>query len=319
MREASATVLLGRTLGLPQVLKQRSGGLRGGVLSVQTEPFERSDFVKALEHPLAVFPGECPFRPASDRDLSLRLQVEEPGGGGAFHLLNDEFRRSDAGQFIMQSSLRDIVQVERSGRQFSGGDQGAIVAQMDRGDMVRGGVIQQRFIDEGSRCQHAGDCPVHHTLGILRVLDLVADRHSEATLDQSPKISLHRVVRDPRHRHPLGPFGQRDAEHFMGGHRILVEEFVEIAHSKHQEAVGMCRLESNVLPHGRCLPHGTVEPRIDVRSGLCRIFGCEWTRHGISVPPPPTGSLNCRFLPVSKRGTRPLHDASTGVEASSGE
>ena len=274
MGEASATIFFGRSLGLSQILKECTCGLGRRMVAIQSESFERGDRVEILEHTLAVFPGERPLRSSSDRELTHRFKLVQPGWGFALNLTDDEFGRRDSCEFIMQSFLRDIVKIERSGREFGRGDEGSILAEVDRGDMIRGRIIQKRFINQRAGRQDSSDRTIDHPLGVLGILDLITDRHSKATFDEASQVALHRVVGDARHRHAFGSFGEGDPKHFMGGHRILIEEFVEIPHAKQQQAVRVRRLEANVLTHGRRLPHRTVESRIYARPGLCSVFGC---------------------------------------------
>ena len=100
----------------------------------------------------------------------------------------------------------------------------------------------------------ARDVALDDALGLLRVLDLIADGDAEAALDEPRDVAVGGVERDAAHRHRvaggvLRSRGQRQLEGARGRQRVLVEHLEEVAHPEEQDGVAVARLGVEVLPH----------------------------------------------------------------------
>jgi hypothetical protein len=96
----------------------------------------------------------------------------------------------------------------------------------------------------------------HDPLGLARVLDLLADGHPVTLLDQAGDIAVGGVVGHPTHRDRrargvLGARRQGEIECAGRDQRVLVEQFVEVAHAEQHQSERILSLGLEVLPHGR--------------------------------------------------------------------
>ncbi len=119
---------------------------------------------------------------------------------------------------------------------------------------VAGG-FEQRFLRQRTRRDDAFDAAFDRAFRRRRIADLFADRHRFAELHETGEITGCGVVGDTAHRNWLArgltARGQRDVEQLCRTARIVVEQFVEIAHPVKQQRVGMLRFDSEVLLHHR--------------------------------------------------------------------
>jgi hypothetical protein len=83
------------------------------------------------------------------------------------------------------------------------------------------------------------------------ILDLLAERHSKAGLEQLPDVTLEGVVGHAGKGEPLAfaqfPRGEGDAENGGDALRVLAEGLVEIAEPKEDDGVRMLALDLQVL------------------------------------------------------------------------
>ena len=124
-----------------------------------------------------------------------------------------------------------------------------------------GAGIEQRLLGERARCDQAHHVALHHRLGTALsrlggVLDLLADRHPASGGDQTLEIIVGGMDRHAAHGNVLAQMlaalGQGDAERARGDFRVLEEQLVEVAHAVEQEAIGIGRLDLQILgDHGR--------------------------------------------------------------------
>ena len=123
--------------------------------------------------------------------------------------------------------------------------------------------IEQRILGDRAGRDDAHDVALDHRLaaallGLGRVFDLLADGDLEALADQAREIGLVAVDRHAAHRdvlaRVLAALGERDVEGRGGLHRVVEEQLVEVAHAVEQQAVGMGRLDRQVLRHHRRTP-----------------------------------------------------------------
>ena len=145
--------------------------------------------------------------------------------------------------------------------------------------------IEQRLLGERARGDEAHHVAAHHRLGpallgLGRVLDLLADRHPVPSRDQALEIVVGGMHRHAAHgdvlAQMLAALGQRDAERARGDLGVLEEQLVEIAHAVEQEAVGVGRLDLQILGD-----HGRGERRLLLARGVRR--GCP--QHGAARGP----------------------------------
>ena len=121
-----------------------------------------------------------------------------------------------------------------------------------RGQVIVRRRAQQLLFHDRPRRHHARHVTSHDALRLLRVLQLLADRHPVAAADQLLQVRLQRVVRHARQRHPqvlahrLGR--QRDLQLLRDELRVLIEGLVEIAEAKEHDRVGEASLDVQVLP-----------------------------------------------------------------------
>ena len=115
--------------------------------------------------------------------------------------------------------------------------------------------FEQLGLAQGSRGDDAGHLAAHQALGLLGVLDLIADRDLEPGAHQLAQVALERVVRHAAHgRFVLGPAlarGERDLEDGRGLLRVLVEHLEEVAHAIEQDGVRVLRLHLEVVAQHR--------------------------------------------------------------------
>ena len=90
---------------------------------------------------------------------------------------------------------------------------------------------------------------------LRRIFHLLADGDAEALRDQPLQVFVGAVDRHAAHRdvlaQVLAALGQHDAERLRGGHRVLEEQLVEVAHPVEQQAVGIGGLDLEELRHRR--------------------------------------------------------------------
>ena len=116
--------------------------------------------------------------------------------------------------------------------------------------------VEIRRVGQRAGRDHAHDLALDHALGLLRVLDLLADRDAIALLHQPRDVAVGGVKRHAAHRHGgagrvLRSRRQRQVERARRHQRVLVEHLVEIAHPEEQQRVAILPLRVEVLAHRR--------------------------------------------------------------------
>ena len=114
---------------------------------------------------------------------------------------------------------------------------------------------QKIRIQLGARGDHLDHLPPDQPLGLLGILDLLANCHRKALLGQAGDVTGRGVVGHPAHGDRLSPIlppgGQGNVQGGGGHLGVLEEHFVEIAHAVEQQAVRVAFLLLQVLPdHG---------------------------------------------------------------------
>ena len=145
--------------------------------------------------------------------------------------------------------------------------------------------IEQRLLGERARGDEAHHVAADHRLGpallgFCRILDLLADRHPVPSRNQPLEVVVGGMHRHAAHgdvlAQMLAALGQRDAKRTRGDLGVLEEQLVEIAHAIEQEAVGVGRLDLQILGD-----HGRGERRLLLARGVRR--GCP--QHGAARGP----------------------------------
>ena len=115
--------------------------------------------------------------------------------------------------------------------------------------------IEVLRVEDEAGGDHAGHLPLHHPLGKFRILHLLADGHLEPFFDQFCDVGGCRMVGKTAEGDGvlpvLVPRRQRDLEDPGGGHGILEEHLIEVAHPEEDDAVGVALLHLHILAHGR--------------------------------------------------------------------
>ena len=132
----------------------------------------------------------------------------------------------------------------------------AVDRRRDRRQKRRLAGVEVAGVGERARRHDARHFATDEALGLLRILDLLADRDAKALAHQPREIAVGGVVGQAAHRDGaaagvLGARRQRELEHARGGQRVLVEHLVEVAHAEEHDRVAVLPLDVEVLPHGR--------------------------------------------------------------------
>ena len=112
--------------------------------------------------------------------------------------------------------------------------------------------------------RHAGSdefgyATLHESLRKLRVLQLVAYRHTPASPDELGQVGVERMIGKARHLRSLTSVArasvaaprESDAEYLRRSYGILAVSLVEVTAAEQQQCVGMLRLEVEKLFHHR--------------------------------------------------------------------
>jgi hypothetical protein len=123
----------------------------------------------------------------------------------------------------------------------------------NRGKPVRNALLEQSIIHQRPGREHPRHRALHDSLGILRILDLIAHRNAKPLLDQASQVHLDLMVRNPRHGDTLGASRQRQAQGLVNRHRVIVERLVEISDAEQQDAIRVLPLKAGELAHRRSI------------------------------------------------------------------
>jgi|GEM_PF-3837872 len=239
------------SLRLVEVAQQRTRCACGRAFRVEAEACERRSAVVRAQCLGRLRAAEVPagsFRPGSTdgaHHCSLAL-----ARGLVVGFLKEQFGHAESQRFVHQARRRHGPQRELAGREFDRGDRRRRTLHAERGHTIAGAVVEQALVHARARRDHAPHITLDQALGFLRILHLLAHRDAEACVDQPTKVGLCAVEWNAGHRDSACALGERDAKRPVRGHRIVVEELVEVAHAKEEQAVGIARLEVRVLPHG---------------------------------------------------------------------
>ncbi len=202
---------------------------------------------------------------------------------------DQQFARRDPGKLGPCRIRLDRDHLKSSGRDIRPGDadQRTIPGTGKRGQIIVGARVEQRVFGQRARRHEPHDGPGDHRFaaalaGFGRVLDLLADGDLEPFADQLLKIGFVGVHGHAAHgdifAQMLAAFGQRDVEGPGGGHRIVEEELLEIAHAVEQQRAGMGLLDLHILGHHGRDVAGRSGDRFgdELEDGIIQVF----MRHG---------------------------------------
>ena len=208
----------------------------------------------------------------------------EVGGAG------EDFPRRQPFQILDRvPGVRPAPHEELAGREIEERARTGRPIETDSGQVVRAGLVQHFEVADRARRHDPGDLPANQTLGLGRILHLVAQRDLVAGVQQLADVGVDRVVGYAAHGRLAGRTlltrGQGHVEHRRGGDRVLEEHLEEVAHPVQEDGVGMLRLHRQVVPehrrHRRELP-----PRPPLSGGrrprILRVFGGARSSHGRS-------------------------------------
>ncbi len=251
-------------LGVLQISNEAAGrrDRRGPILHAETvegpHPELRAQGVARPRH------IETPRLGSSDRNLTeigqARFGVEV-----GWH---DDFARLQDGDLVedalaagraaelgsVELSSREVQQRDTEDRRFTVAARRLGGSRHQRHQKGRLTCIQMRGVDERARGDDAYDFTTHEPLGLLRILNLIADRDPKPLVHEPSDVTVRRVKRHAAHRNPdavpvLGTRRQGQFERARCRQGVLVEHLVEIAHAKEEQSVGVLLLGVQVLTH----------------------------------------------------------------------
>lgn len=127
----------------------------------------------------------------------------------------------------------------------------------DGGQPIIAPLIDDLVTEGHARGDHLGHTSLHDGLGLLRILQLIADGHAVAGTDQLGHVGFQRMVRKARQFNitaPVVPPGQRNTKDPRDKDRIRAEGLIEITDTEQQERIRILPLDRVVLVHQRGLP-----------------------------------------------------------------
>ncbi|KUG19081.1 abc1 family protein group 11 [hydrocarbon metagenome] len=160
----------------------------------------------------------------------------------------------------------------------------------DRHQVSGAGGSQHAGIDHRAGRDHPDDVALHHALGNLWILHLIADHHLVAPVHEPCDIGFGRMERHACKRHALPvpvapPRRQDDIELPRNSPGILPERLVEVAHLEEEDGVGMPGFERIVLFHcggGSCRHRCTPK---EVTFGSYKMHACTAVLKRGQIPP----------------------------------
>ena len=254
-------------LRVAQVGDQRAGGARRRRSAVESVGVEAARLELFGERPVGTVIAERPRLDQRDRKIQpccLRQQRCEVGalrrddlpGAQDLNFLVERLPSRVAGVFGGEELARGHVEQRHADRTGIARTSRAISRRGDRETEGRLARIEIAGIGERARRDDARHLALDHTFGLLRILDLIADRDPEASPDEPADVAIGGVEGHAAHRHRvacrvLRPRRERQLERPRRRQRVLVEHLVEVAHPEEQDGVAILPLGVEILPHGR--------------------------------------------------------------------
>ena len=180
-------------------------------------------------------------------------------------LRSDNLARLEARDLRGDARFVGLRQRERAGRKIKRRE--AVSAPplarahlLDGDEQARAAGLQEPLLGDRARRDQPHDVALDDRLqssllGFRRVFELLADRDAMAERDQAVEIIVGALDRHAAHADVfavvLAPFGEHDAERPARDLRVVEEQLVEIAHPVEEQAVGIGRLDLEILRHHR--------------------------------------------------------------------
>ena len=154
-------------------------------------------------------------------------------------------------QLILRALSRKFRDSKISSREIHYRHAPALLTLVKREEKIVRLLLQDRLFYHRARRDNADHHTPHNALGLLWILHLLADRHFVARFDQFRQIAINAVVRNTSQwncpiRAKTFP-RQRNVEHMGRYLRVLIEHFVEITQTKHQNIGGVLGLDLIIL------------------------------------------------------------------------
>ncbi len=256
-------VLQVRLVGLLQAVQQRPGGADRQVTLLDAEAGEAGDSQRFGQGAGRRAGGQGPARDRMSQDAGealLRQEAVERHPLGVENLARPE-QGDLGGQGLGSLGAVMLRQAEIAGREIEIGAavrsaaRPAAAVDLEGGDVVGLRRPELRGVGHGAGGDDAGHGPLHDPLRGARVLDLVADRHPVALLDEPRHVAVGGMVRHAAHRRlvrraaPAGRQGEGQGPRRHEG--VVVEHLVEIAQAEHQDGVRVLGLDGPVLAQHR--------------------------------------------------------------------
>ena len=193
-----------------------------------------------------------------------------PGSGGRLRLLGDhDLGGLESPEFVVEIRGGHLAELELAGREVDDGEPERGISG-DRDHVVVAARREEPVLEDRARRDDLDDVPPHDPPGLRRVLELLADRHAAAHLQQAGDILVHGLHGDARERNvPLSAVvarGEGDPQQAAPLLRVLEEHLVEIAHPEEEERIGVAGLDVEILPDER-----RVRTRVRVGRGHHRL------------------------------------------------
>ncbi len=251
---------------------------------------------------------------------STRAAVEGAGvtigqGGARFRrqiaeartFAGQNFTRRKPGQFGSEARQRTFHYLKRAGRDIDPGQCAVLAYGREGGQEIVAPCLQQRFLGQGT-----GRDQPHHVAGndrlgppfpgLGRIFHLFGDGDAEPLADQRQQIAFGGMDRHPAHRDGLALMGaafrQRDVQGGGGGHGVVEEHLVEIAHAIEQKRAGIGVPDRQILRHHRCGLIAHAGPSSVLAGGSIRLRRAVEPLHS----DPPRGAI-----PAETRRADPLN------------
>ena len=253
-------------LGVAQMLNEASCRLdRSGMFPrIEAEPLQRRRAELFQQGPPRAFEVEEPGLDAGDGHGDLL----DPGQGRRVEVIGQEYLpRADGGQIVHGRACRRgsavLGDLTLPGGQVGRGEaeDGLLspAATCDRRQERGLARLQRTGGGERSRGNHSHDLATNDSARLARVLHLLAHGDPKALPDQTSQIGVGRVPRHAAHRDLVAAAILRarregQLQRRGGGHRILVEQLVEVTHPEEEQRIGVLPLGLQVLAHRRGRP-----------------------------------------------------------------
>ena len=239
-------------LGFLDIAEQRASGADGPGLVVDAESGQVVE-TEELQQLAATAVGiEQPRR------TSTQAIVFEYGRRPAVLVRHQHLGRLQARQFGFQGIVAvDFVDQETTAGQISPGQSVALLVARQRKQQRVATFVEQGFVGDRARRDDAHHLAFDQAFRQRRIADLLADRHRFPERDQTRQIAFVGMHRHASHRDRLArgvaALGQGDVEQPRRLARVVVEQFVEIAHPEEHQHVRMLRLGGEELAHQGCV------------------------------------------------------------------